>query len=149
MKKIDAAEFLSSQLLRRWPGWKPGSLEIQDWMAWIEKYAYETACKAAMEHARTTRFVKRPVTGDFFEICDRIHKEGLQQNPGKRKTMRLRKAYLICTETSPQSPQIRKGMEYVVMQESEDDDLLQRAEWHRDECQRRFGAKFRIHIPPD
>jgi hypothetical protein len=150
MNNVQAAEFIYSQIQPRWPKWRPTEIEIRDWMGWLERYDYDVAGRAAIEHARTSRFFSRPVTGEFFAICDALHRQRRQdrQDRPKRDAEPRQKAYLVCTEHSPKNSWVRKGVTFVVVQESKDDDLRQRAEQHRGYYENLYAVPFKIQFPP-
>jgi len=147
MNKTQGMEFLSLQLKPRWPKWQPTEIEIRDWMGWLERYDYDAAGRAAIEHARTSRFFSRPVTGEFFALCDALHRQRRQDRP-KRDAEPRQKAYLVFTEHSPRNPCVRKGTTYVIVQESKDDDLRQRAEQYRGYYENLYAVPFKIQFPP-
>jgi hypothetical protein len=147
MNNTQAAEFIHSQLKPRWPKWQPTEIEIRDWMGWLERYDCDVAGRAAIEHARSSRFFSRPVTGDFFEICDALLRQRRQDRP-KRDAEPRQKAYLVCTGHSPREHCVRKGTTFVIVQESKDDDLRQRAEQYRRYYENRYAVPFKIQFPP-
>jgi hypothetical protein len=147
MNYKNATDFLNNEIQPRWPKWRPTEIEIRDWMSWLERYDYDVAGRAAIEHARTSRFFSRPVTGEFFALCDTLHRQHRQDRP-KRDAEPRQKAYLVCTEQSPKNPWVRKGTGFVVLQQSKDDDLRQRAEQHRGYYENLYAVPFTIQFPP-